>query len=87
MALCEEEIDFREEARSIIADVSFAVRNIALSKSLENSRDCVYVNITTLEDKTVCVQLDTSGLKVCSNVACLTLMSLQLHFKVYKLSL
>ena len=60
----EEEIDFRDEARNIIADISFAVKSIALSERLENSRDSVYINLTTLEDNIFCIQLQTCGLKV-----------------------
>ena len=64
MAGCVEEIDFRQEANSIISDISFAVKYIDISSKLNNSKDCVYMNIITLEDLAMCVQLDTNGLKV-----------------------
>ena len=62
--MCGEEIDFRQEAKSIISDVSFAVQRIDVSTTLDNSKSCVYMNIVTLEGLTMCVELNTSGLKV-----------------------
>jgi hypothetical protein len=68
MAAFGEEIDFREEAKSIISDISFAVRRIDVSRTLDNSKDCTYMNIITLEGLTMCVQLNIHGLKVgCCN--------------------
>ena len=65
MAMCGyQEIDFREEAKSIITDVSFAVQRIALSEKLKNSKECAYLNIITLEDREMCIELDMNGLKV-----------------------
>ena len=64
MAMCREEIDFREEAKSIISDVSFAVQRIDVSTKFNNSKECVYINLVTLEGLKMCVQLDTCGLKV-----------------------
>ena len=64
MAGCVEEIDFRQEANSIISDISFAVKHIDISSKLNKSKDCVYMNIVTLEGLAMCVQLDTNGLKV-----------------------
>ena len=59
-----QEIDFREEAKNIITDVSFAVQRITLSEKLENSKECAYLNIITLEDREMCIELDINGLKV-----------------------
>ena len=64
MALCNEEIDFRQEAQSIISDINFAVQHIDVSRKLGSSKDCVYINIITLEGLTMCVRLNTCGLKV-----------------------
>ncbi len=64
MAMCGEEIDFRQEAQSIISDINFAVQHIDVSRTLDNSKDCVYMNIVTLEGLTMCVRLSTGGLKV-----------------------
>jgi hypothetical protein len=64
MAMCGEEIDFRQEANAIISDINFAVQHIDVSSSLERSKDCVYMNIITLEGLTMCVRLNTCGLKV-----------------------
>lgn len=52
------------EAEAIIKEISFAVSEIQLSEKLEQSVNCVYMNLTTKEQKSHCVQLSGQGFRI-----------------------
>ena len=59
-----ETFDLKEDARLIVEEVAFAVDHIELSKLLESSDNCMYLNLTTKEKNTYCVQLSIQGFRV-----------------------
>ena len=52
--------------------VSYAIREGQLSSSLPCERTCVYMNITTLEDRRFCIRLSMRGFEVCLLHVCLS---------------
>lgn len=73
MADCEEDccdgegsrvVDFKEEARQSLAEVSYAIREGVLCGKLDSTSECVYLNITTLEGEQFCVRLSWRGFEV-----------------------
>ena len=73
MADCEEDccdgggsrvVDFKEEARQSLAEVSYAIREGMLSGNLDSASECAYLNITTLEGEQFCVRLSWRGFEV-----------------------
>lgn len=59
-----DEINFTEEAKQWLADVSFALNYGQLSDTLSSSDSVAFMNLTTRENQEFCVQLDKSGFKV-----------------------
>uniref|UniRef100_S4RLB4 Gsk3b interacting protein n=1 Tax=Petromyzon marinus TaxID=7757 RepID=S4RLB4_PETMA len=55
--------DMRTEADAIINDVVFAVRSMALSRTLPSSEYLAYINVETKEGQRYCVELSDMGLK------------------------
>uniref|UniRef100_A0A0N5AFH2 DUF727 domain-containing protein n=1 Tax=Syphacia muris TaxID=451379 RepID=A0A0N5AFH2_9BILA len=62
----EEEKSLLREAEAAVEELAFAVSDIALSKKLRNSKLCVYVNLTTCENKDYCVELTSRGWRIVS---------------------
>ena len=54
----------KNEAEGAIEEIRFAVLFAALSQKLSCSEDVVYLNITTLENHSYCVELSYKGFKV-----------------------
>ncbi|CAM9466295.1 GSK3B-interacting protein [Lethenteron reissneri] len=59
--------DMRAEADAIINDVVFAVRAMALSRTLPSSEYLAYINVETKEGQRYCVELSDMGLKIVSH--------------------
>lgn len=57
-------IDWQEEAQSVIRDVGFALKSIAISSHLPYTQTEIYFNIETRERKKLCVELSSYGFKV-----------------------
>lgn len=60
----EEEIDFGVEAEGVIKDVEFTVQSICVSSKLPATKECVYLNLVTKENKVFCVELSVLGFRV-----------------------
>lgn len=57
-------IEWTTEAQAIIADVQQHVRDIRIASSLPSSRTHIYLNVTTLEDRRMCICLSGRGFRV-----------------------
>lgn len=58
-----DEENWREEAKSVINDVKNHVQSIEISQLASNDR-FIYVNLTTLENETYCIELSSSGFRI-----------------------
>ena len=52
------------EAAEAVKEIAFAVEHVALSESLPNSKDMVYLNLETKEGDLMCVELSVQGFRV-----------------------
>ena len=52
------------EAEEAIKDVSYAVSHVVVSKILPNTVDTVFMNLTTKEGESFCVELSVQGFRV-----------------------
>ncbi len=52
------------EAQQILQEVSYAIKEGALSNNLPSSPCCVYINFTTMEDRKITVRLSSRGFEV-----------------------
>lgn len=59
-----ETIDFITEVTTSLEEVSFALQHGELSKQLPSDSTVAYVNLTTRENRRLCVKLDASGFQV-----------------------
>lgn len=57
-------IEWQSEAQAIINDVKNHVKNIAVSDKLPSSRTHIFLNLTTLEGRRMCVQISSAGFQV-----------------------
>jgi len=55
---------WRAEAQAVIKDVKCSVKEIKISEVLPNSNQHIFLNITTLEMKSLCVELTGHGFRV-----------------------
>ncbi|XP_031357554.1 GSK3B-interacting protein-like [Photinus pyralis] len=56
--------NWRNEARSVINDVSNHVKTIEISASSANDDGHIYLNVTTLENANYCVELSAAGFRI-----------------------
>lgn len=68
---CEEtfldEEGWKEEARGVIKDVEKYVKLVCVSEQLASSRSCIFLNLTTREEKQYTIELTSQGFKVVAN--------------------
>ena len=50
-----------KEGERVVAEITFGVEYVSLSKELENSDSISHINIRTLEKEDYCVELSSSG--------------------------
>lgn len=60
-------IDWQSEANAIINDVGKHVKEIIVSNKLPSSRLEIFFNLTTLEDKKMCIRISSEGFQVVGN--------------------
>jgi len=58
---------WKEEAQAVIKDVKEQVKDINISDKLQSDNSCIYLNITTVEDLKLTVQLSVQGFRVVSS--------------------
>lgn len=58
---------WKEEADSVISDITSHVSNAAISEHLQSDNQKVYLNLTTLEQSRYCVELSACGFRVVGN--------------------
>ena len=59
-----EEFDLRVEAVECLKEVEFAITGGCLSRKLESTSACAYLNLTTKEDSKFTVRLTQRGFEV-----------------------
>lgn len=67
MKMCEKVLDeenWRNEAQAVINDIRNHVRSVEISKTLKSTDRHVYLNFTTLEGDSYCVELSASGFQI-----------------------
>lgn len=57
-------IEWKSEAQAIINDVRSHVKDIAVSDKLPSSRTHIFLNVTTLEGRRMCVQISSAGFQI-----------------------
>lgn len=57
-------IDFANEAKQVLNEVSYAIAEGAVSRKLQSTAMCAYINLTTKEEKAVTVRLCGRGFEV-----------------------
>eukprot|EP00088_Acartia_fossae_P039987 TRINITY_DN41626_c0_g1_i1.p1 TRINITY_DN41626_c0_g1~~TRINITY_DN41626_c0_g1_i1.p1 ORF type:complete len:154 (+),score=50.08 TRINITY_DN41626_c0_g1_i1:79-540(+) len=65
---CEETIldeeGWKEEARGVIKDVEKYVKLVCVSEVLASDKNCIFLNLTTREEKQYTIELTSQGFKV-----------------------
>ena len=54
----------RIEANAAVQEVEFAVKRVEISKALPNTKEQVYMNLTTKEGQSFCVEFSVQGFRV-----------------------
>ena len=54
----------RIEADAAVQEVEFAVKCVEISKALPNTKEHVYMNLTTKEGQSFCVEFSVQGFRV-----------------------
>ena len=54
----------RIEADAAVQEVEFAVKCVEISKALPNTKEQVYMNLTTKEGQSFCVEFSVQGFRV-----------------------
>ncbi|KAI0231470.1 GSK3-beta interaction protein [Lamellibrachia satsuma] len=54
----------RIEADAAVQEVEFAVKHVEISKALPNTKEQVYMNLTTKEGQSFCVEFSVQGFRV-----------------------
>ena len=63
--MCEDEDHLLKiEAQEAVREISFAVKHVEISKSLPSTVNVFYLNLTTKEDESICVELSVKGFRV-----------------------
>ncbi|CAI5441332.1 unnamed protein product [Caenorhabditis angaria] len=62
-----EKSTLEEEALVAVRELSFAVKNIAISEMLPRTPQLLFINVTTLENHTHCIELTGKGWRIASN--------------------
>lgn len=57
-------IKWEDEASAVINDVKNHVKEIEISKVLESDKTKIFLNVTTIEDRKICVRLSGAGFQV-----------------------
>lgn len=57
-------VDFLQEARQSLEEVSYAIKEGKMSNTLPCDSSCVYLNLTTFEGLRFCVRLSLRGFEV-----------------------
>ncbi|XP_050095783.1 uncharacterized protein LOC126577849 [Anopheles aquasalis] len=57
-------VDWSTEATAIIADIAEHIKEAALSKILKPTLSESFINLTTLEEKRMCIKVSAAGLQI-----------------------
>ncbi|KAJ1346060.1 hypothetical protein KIN20_000741 [Parelaphostrongylus tenuis] len=58
-----------EEAVEAVREFSYAVQSVCISEMLPRTSELLFLNLTTLEGKTYCIELTAKGWRIASNRA------------------
>lgn len=56
------------EAEEAAKEIAFAVKDVKVSQALPYTRDLVYLNLTTQENKRFCIELSSQGFRVSHHI-------------------
>ncbi|VDP61765.1 unnamed protein product [Heligmosomoides polygyrus] len=77
---CEVRSQLEEEAMAAVREFSFAVQSVCISEMLPRTSELLFLNLTTLEQTTYCIELTAKGWRIASNRAdCMNGDFRQLH--------
>lgn len=77
---CDVRSQLEEEALAAVREFSFAVHSLCFSEMLPRTNELLFLNLTTLEQETYCIELTTKGWRIASNRAdCMNGDFRQLH--------
>ncbi|CAB3404150.1 unnamed protein product [Caenorhabditis bovis] len=62
-----EKSTLEEEALAAVRELAFAVKMIAISEMLPRTPQLLFINVTTLENHTHCIELTQKGWRIASN--------------------
>ncbi|KJH44811.1 hypothetical protein DICVIV_09157 [Dictyocaulus viviparus] len=69
-----------EEAVEAVREFSYAVQSLCISEMLPRTNELLFLNLTTLEGKSYCIELTAKGWRIASNRAdCMNGDFRQLH--------
>ncbi|VDM55866.1 unnamed protein product [Angiostrongylus costaricensis] len=66
---CDIRSQLEEEAIEAVREFSYAVQSVCISEMLPRTSDLLFLNLTTLEGKTYCIELTAKGWRIASNRA------------------
>ncbi|CAJ0607926.1 unnamed protein product [Cylicocyclus nassatus] len=64
---CDVRSQLEEEALAAVREFSFAVQSLCLSEMLPRTPELLFLNLTTLEHVTYCIELTGKGWRIASN--------------------
>ncbi|VDL85485.1 unnamed protein product [Nippostrongylus brasiliensis] len=80
MCDCDMRSQLEEEAVSAVREYSYAVHSVCISEMLPRTSELLFLNLTTLEHATYCIELTGKGWRIASNRAdCMNGDFRQLH--------
>lgn len=56
--------NWQEEAAGVINDIKTNVNEILISTKLQTTNSCVYLNVTTFEERKLCIKLSADGFDI-----------------------
>ncbi|XP_044750146.1 GSK3B-interacting protein [Coccinella septempunctata] len=62
-----DENNWKLEAQSVIGDIGNHVKFVAISETLLNTNNKIFLNLETLENRTFCIELSASGFRIVGN--------------------
>ncbi|KAK5981726.1 DUF727 domain-containing protein [Trichostrongylus colubriformis] len=84
---CDMRSQLEEEAMAAVREFSYAVESVCISEMLPRTNELLFLNLTTLERTTYCIELTGKGWRIASNRAdCMNgdFRQLQMHTQYFE---
>lgn len=62
------ENNWKLEAQSVINDIKNHVKIVTISETLQSTNKCVFFNLKTLENESLCIELSANGFRIVGNL-------------------